>query len=148
MSKISDIYDKIVERIPLALSSPSDLTRLPHSSFLENNAALFLRRGFGVHFGAGVNTEEVIGCQISIERTFLVSLTKEDVSIDIDPLTTATNQKLLMEDLKLIIDDLYQNTEFNILYNNDGGIIPVFEEKKKFFFIEAAFNVTYFETIP
>ena len=78
----------------------------------------------------------------------MVSLTKEDVSIDIDPLTTATNQKLLMEDLKLIIDDLYQNTEFNILYNNDGGIIPVFEEKKKFFFIEAAFNVTYFETIP
>ena len=53
-----------------------------------------------------------------------------------------------MEDLKLIIDDFYKNTEFDIVYNNDGGIIPVFGEKKNFLFIEAAFNVEYFETIP
>lgn len=145
MSNISDIYDSLVTRLQAVFPNH---TRLPHSAFLENNPSFFLRQGYGVHFGPAVNPERLVGCQYSIDRSFLVSLTREDVATNLDPVVTATAQKNLMEDLKLIIDDLHQNTTFKFRYVSDGGIIPVFDDKKKFLFIENVFNVEYFETIP
>jgi len=145
MSKITTIFDLIVTRLEAVFP---DHARLPHSAFLERNPGFFLRQGFGVHFGPGLNTDRQIGCNTSTERNFLVSLTREDVSTELDPVTSATNHKVLMEDLKLLMDDFEQETSFPLIYRSDGGIIPIFEGDENFIFLESVISVEYFEIIP
>lgn len=149
MSNISTIYDGLVTR--LAALFPNH-HRLGNPYDLEVNPDLTLTQGWGLAVGGGANTERYVGCQASVERTFTVIITRRYIARENDADTKATTEKLLLEDLKTLVNDAESNYSIDsstaiIKYVSDSGIEPVRESQENYLHLSVVLTAEYFETI-
>lgn len=94
-TKISTIHDAIVTKISTYLTS---YTQLPNPYIIEENPSTFLKYGFGVAIGPGERTNRVIGCEVSWQRTFMVTLVNYVTTTDTNTTVRETLTKGLLED--------------------------------------------------
>lgn len=147
MSKVSSIYDAIVTRVGTVLPNHR---RLPNPYQIESNTEPSLKQGWGIQIGPGNNPELLVSCQRSIDRDFVIVITRKFYGSDLNILDKASTEKDLMEDSILVINDfekhpLIQDYAAKAIWSSDQGIQFVFVPDKPFFKIEMTMTVTYFE---
>lgn len=150
MTVISDIYDALHTRVVALLP---DHTRLSNPYFLEQNNALDLRQGYGIAVRSGFNTNRQVGCQLSVERTFDIRITRKYYAREFDAVAKSETYKDILEDLQLVIDEFEKYptlaADYNpvIKYISDTGINNIFIEKDNFNEITATYTVEYFKNL-
>lgn len=145
MSKIQEIYDALITVISGQLP---DYTRLPNPYAIEENTFLHLRAGFGVSIGPGTDTERYLGCLVTWQRDFTVTLVRQ-------VFTTQNNTALRVDLEKDLLDD--HDNLMKAVYNNstlsgkaikttaiaDSGLSFIDGERLKFLAMEITVQVDY-----
>lgn len=151
MSVVTDVYDTIHARLPTLF--PSHL-RLSNPYAPEENPESVIKQAYGLKVGAATNTNRNVGCKISISREYSVVFTRKYYANELDASAKASTEKLLLEDARLVENDVEQNVFLigvannpNIKFISDTGIEFVFAENKPFYKIEVLLLVEYFETL-
>jgi hypothetical protein len=153
MSLISDIYDEVKSRVTAQLPSHK---LLPNPYRVESNPETFLRQGVGIKINEAVNTEEIVNCSISIDRSIQIAVTRQYYTTELDRNNLEDVEKILLEDFALITHDVEKNPNLNITalneyphikYVSDNGIELVFDDKDNFIKIVGNFTVKYFENL-
>lgn len=145
MSKIQEIYDALVTVIAFQLP---DYIRLPNPYAVEENTFLHMRSGFGVSIGPGTDTERYLGCLVTWQRDFTITLVRQ-------VFTTQNNTALRVDLEKDILDD--HDNLMKAVYNNstlsgkaikttavaDSGLSFIDGERLKFLAMEITVQVEY-----
>lgn len=152
MSQITTAYDNFVTRIDAVLTSGNGWIKLPHAYNIEKNPEIYMKQGYAIGIGAGLNTKRTFSNTISISREFNVILVRAMHTLDLEVTGRQSVEKQLFEDLKLVIADVEGNSTLNqgqILcsYTGDAGIDYIDAEISEFSLLRANFLIEYFETI-
>lgn len=147
MSAITTIYDAMVTRISTILPNHVRLTN-PYA--ISENNDRFLKQGWGLAIGSGVNTEQLLSCQFTTDREFRVIISRQYYAREFDVTSKASTEKDLYEDLHLVVKDLQKHNTLNtgiyiVTYQGDDGIQNVFGERDVFLYILARVTVRYQE---
>lgn len=102
-SKISTLYDDFVARITAVL--PSHI-RMSDAYLLVKNTDSEKRQGFGVKIGSGSHTGNNLSCDIILEQSLTLILSRIVTAQEIDGSGKAGTEKQLLEDLFLVIQDV------------------------------------------
>lgn len=150
MSKVSIIYDKIVDE--LALLYP-DKTRIPYAYSLADNNARFLIDGYGLQIGAST-FEQLEFCNFMNNREVTVVLTKEVFRTDSDADVIDDISKALLENVYDVQKLFYSYNELGIeesIAKVDIGSVSAIEEvisgKQSFLSMSASFNFYILENL-
>jgi hypothetical protein len=147
MSTISDFHDAIRARMQALFP---DKLELSDNSAIENNDDLSLEDGWAVQFSTGQDGKRQVGCQHSIQRDIVITVTQRVLgghkSIDL----IASVEKQLLEDHLTIVNDFQKNENLgNIVvrrdYQTDTGIERVEGDSREFLMIRTTFQIEYFE---
>lgn len=109
MTKIADIYDNIITLVETTVPT---FKRIPNPYGLDENAAIILRKAYGLAIGAGNNTGRYIGCYTTWEREFTLGLITQVVNTEND----ATGRALVEIDL------LDAHRALLLAFENDGNL--------------------------
>jgi hypothetical protein len=104
---LTQIYDAIVSRIETLFPNHR---RLSDPYDLENNPDNLLKQGWGLAAGpGGDNTERYVSCTESLSVNMTVPFTRAAFSRELDSSTKAAADKLLLEDMQVLADDVLKN---------------------------------------
>jgi len=150
MSDISTIFDGVVSRITGLLPNH---TRLSNPYAIDENSDHQLKKGFGVALGPGRNTKRIICEKHSVERSIIVTITRQVFAKENDTTKRDDMVKNLLEDHAILIKDAWNivnydtgATKFN--FEEDSGIeFARFEDGFKFIQIRMTYLVEYIENI-
>lgn len=152
MSIISTAYDALVSRVELILDTANQgYNKIPNPYNLEDNAEIKLRKGYGVAFLSGQNTNRNVNCKFSVERTMEVVLTRLYTEQDENATNRASLEKLIFEDQYKLINDFEQDITINgqTMYTkwvSDGGIEFLAGVSGRFYILRTQFSLEYLET--
>lgn len=146
---ITTIYDAFVTQ--MATLFPSKY-RLSDPLVIENNDEAALANGYGLHFSTATNSLRLVGCQYSVEREVLITLTNQFYGTHKSTTQLDTTYKTLFEDLHILINDFTKNATISGVttkrdYISDNGVERIFGDTKTFLMIQAIFRIEYFETL-
>jgi hypothetical protein len=149
---ITTAYDNLVSRVAAVLTSGNGWLQIPNGWDVPSNAKGFLRQGYGLAIGAGVNAKLQLSLKLSVERKFTLSIAREVFKTDGDADGYATVAKQLFEDLKLVIKDFETNTTLNggqifCSYVSDTGIQPIESQDFSGMFVQSDFSVILIEDL-
>jgi hypothetical protein len=147
LSKISDIYDAVVTLVSTKLPAYS---RIPNPYALDENTAVLLKRSFGLAIGPGSNTERYVGCLVTWERVYTISLITQVVNTENDTTGRASIEKGLIEDHRAILlgfesDSTLGGICIKAVVTDDGGISYIDGQQAKFLAVEISLAVEYQE---
>jgi hypothetical protein len=148
-STISLIHDELNTMLNVLFPTRSQLT---DGFLIENNAEIELDYAYGLHFGTAFNTNRLIGCQFSIQRQVIITITKATRAGQRAIGLVKTAEKDLLEDHLKLIKDFAKNENLNDLavkrsYVSDNGIDRIFGQQKNFLMIQSTFDIEYFENL-
>lgn len=142
-------YDAIVARLAVLLPLASGYNRLPYAVDLHKNPDLFLKKGwaFGLSEG-GDNTSRLLGAVTTTNLNYTIALTRYNPALELDPVKKSVNEKLLLEDLRAVLVDIWSNN-FNmaspiIKFVGFTGIQPVRTDNDSYIAMVMKLNVEYF----
>lgn len=149
MSLVADIYDKLHVIMSTELST---YTRIPNAYEPNENPELFLRKGYGIGYGAGTNTNRQICDKFSIRRTYTIVLINQVYSTMTNSSSRGTFESSLMNDQKTLINAIENDITLtgsciNARFVGDSGIEYVDGDSNKYILIESSFDIEYLETI-
>lgn len=148
MSAISTAYDVIDAAIAAALPSHKQLSN-PYIP--DENSDLLYDAAWGLAFADGINLNGNLSCKVSIDRNFIVILTRKLSNLRNDTTIRKTTEKLLFEDLKTLIAlcesnvNLSSTTISSMRYVSDGGFEFVRSGPTDIVMIRATFSLIYYE---
>lgn len=99
MSNITIIYDKLREIIPTIVTGRAEL---PNPYSLINNPNLYLKKGWGLTIGEGVESEIGTYCDDFETRTFDIVLTDHLATLNNTHELMAAASKSLMENIRAL----------------------------------------------
>lgn len=154
MSQISTIYDNFNALV---------LAQLPNHSLLINpydpglNDDLTFEKAWGLAVGPAVKPEIELDCRLSIDRSFILTITRKlrvgDLQRNSDAVSSRrTTEKNLFEDQYLIIKKIDQDVTLtgacvNCKMESDDGLQFVRTDRVDLIMIRTLFTVRYFENI-
>lgn len=149
MSQISTILDNI--QTSVAALFPSKL-EMSDPQNVENNDEKTLADGYGVHISSGINSNLMLCDQYSVEREFIITLSRLNAGTHKSNSIYESTIKLLLEDLHLLIQEIssniaIRNSTSTIDWVSDSGIEHFAGENKQFLIIRATFRLGYFESL-
>jgi len=151
MTAISSAHDAIIALIAATLPSA---TILPDPYQLEaTTSQLFLKNGYGVTFGPGENTRSVQSCQIRLNRSFGVVLTRKVTTTENDTTAMGIIRKQIFEDQLLLIKAFDANTlsasVSDVVFVGDGGleVLSPDDTGGRFYVLNSLFECTYLQSI-
>ena len=148
MSKVSDVYDRILLLLETELPS---YAQIPNAYDLGANANLFVQKGYAIGFGPAINTEKFTDCNLSVNRTFSIVLTQQVTAniTDFDGVNAVAKQ--LFEDQYKIIKAIEKDPQLMdtsvTKFTGDGGLEFLTAGQAKYFLIEMQFDSEYFENL-
>lgn len=144
MSKISTVYDEILEVVPSLF--PTKI-RIPNGDSLIDNPHNFLRNGWAIRLdNQSYETSEFHIIETS--RIFTIIFTKEVIKTDsqVDQIDEA--RKNLLEDVLIIQKDFFNIDRLGIPdglarveLNGTSGILDLKSGKSNFIYVEVYFNI-------
>lgn len=149
MSKITTIIDNIRTRVGTVLT---DHKKLCNNRNIDDNDILFLSKGYAVAVGPGNNSNRLLSCNLSIQRTAIVTITRAHFGVDLDTTVRDSLEKSLLEDQFLLIKDLEKDPDLEgilarISYGGDNGIEEVFVDEGHFLMVQTNFDFEYLESL-
>ncbi len=144
---ITAVFDALVTRITAIL--PQHL-RLTNPYDLVQNKETFLKKGWGLGFGAGVNSRRFNSLHFTTQRDFILTISRQYYAKESDIAAKATAEKELFEDLYLVSKDVQKHNTLNdglyiVTYQGDNGIQSVFSDKDVWLYIQVRLTVDYTE---
>ncbi len=156
MSAISTAYDNLLTVI--AAQYPNHM-ELINPYFPELNDDLTYDAAWGMALSEGTNTNRVVGCQMSMKRAFLVTLTRKIFAGSLNR-TSGTiserrqTEKQLLEDQILLIKNFEtnpltsdSNPIIGTIFQTDGGLEFIRTERSDLIMLKSIFEIEYFETL-
>jgi hypothetical protein len=146
MSNFENAYDQIRSVIASTLTS---YTELNNPYIVTDEADIMLASGYTVGIAEGENSNRNICNRITINRSFVVILTKRYYAPSRDILARVTAEKAIVNDQISILKTLtgYSSNEVvRINYANDSGINFFGDERYGILQLDTIINVEYFET--
>lgn len=158
MSAISTAYDALVAQIVSLFPNHIELVN-PYIP--EANDDLTSDAAFGVGFTEGENTQREFGCNYTVRRNFIVTLTRKIYRGDQNRTATSITErrdteKQIFEDLHLLIKAVETNVVLNAqgandiawcLYRADSGLEFLRVENVNLIMVRAIFEIEYFERL-
>lgn len=157
MSEISQAYDAILSLVETTFPDHEELI---NAYAPELNDDLTFDAAFGVSVAEGENTNRVVGCDISQERRWLITLCRKIMAGTLNRSTVTktvrrTAEKNLLEDLDLLVAELEKSPTINnsapivkTVYESDSGLEFIRTERQDLIMIRAVFRTEYFRNIP
>jgi hypothetical protein len=151
-SAITTAYDNLLTRIAAVLTANDGWLQIPNAYDVASNSDSFLKQGYGIKIGSGVNAKRQLGNQMHIDRKFSLIISREVCATDGDTSTYGSVAKQLFEDLKLVINDFETNTTLNsglifCSYESDGGVQPVRGDNYSVVYVSAEFTTILIENL-
>lgn len=150
-ARVNDIYDAWIAVIESTLPGYSRLAD-PYNP--TENVNLILKKGYGIGFGAGVNTERLTKPKMSTVREFNVLLTNQITATESNATARAELEKALFEDHAALVKAVEASASLNdgtLCYTtkwvSDTGVDFIDGERAKYFALELIFESEYFETL-
>lgn len=149
MTKIADIYNAIITLVSTELPT---YARIPNPYALDENTALFLKRSFGLAIGAGVNTERYVGCMVTWQRSYTLSIITQVVNTENDTTGRALVEKDLIDAHRTLLmafetDSTLGGNCIKSVMLSDGGIQYIDGQQSKFLAVEIELAVEYQESL-
>jgi hypothetical protein len=149
MSKVSDISDAIVA---LLASELPTYARIPNPYNITENVALILKKSYGVAIGPGVNTERYVGCLVSWQRNYTISVITQVVNTENDVTGRFAVEKDVIERHRDILLAFERNSTLSgncikAIVTDDSGIQYIDGQQGKFLAVEIALAVEYQESL-
>lgn len=155
MSKVSDIYDLLLTQCSTIYPSH---VKLINPYIPELNDDVQFEKAWGLVVSNGTNTNRFVDCKLSIERDFILTLTRKIFSGNIRSGTAVDEredkEKLLLEDQFLFIQAIENNATINgddsigkIIFQNDAGLEFVKVGRVDLIMIRSVLSVEYFENL-
>lgn len=115
---------------------------------LTDNDDQFLKDGFSIVVGAGINNQTLNNYFQSLSRTYTISITERVEGRDRDISKFEIAEKELLAKKEALISGLitYKGADkgySEIRYESDNGVEAIFGEKKNYLFTSIDFIVTY-----
>ena len=118
MSNISTLYDGLISRLEAIYPSH---VRLSNPYAVEDNDDQDLLLGFGVQVIDAIDSKRNLSCKMSMAQNFIVVLTRVADHLENDRPSWADEEKELLEDRFLFINDTHDNTDMGIV--GDAGLL-------------------------
>lgn len=149
MSLISTLHDAIVTKISTNLTG---YTQLPNPYDIEDNNKLYLKKGFGVAVGPGNRSDRIIGCKVSWQRFFNVTLINAVTTTDHNTTSRETIAKSLLEDHYTLLSQFEINAglggnAIDGIVIQDSGIEFIIIDGTPYYMSEIEIGVEYFEDL-
>lgn len=149
MSNITDIYNGLHTVVAAVLTSH---VRLPDAYNLDRNNEKFLKLGYAIATLPATRLDRSVCDRIWLARDFQVKITRQVTAREFDATGKGTVEKSLLEDLKLVYNELYAEDlaisgANRVVVNGDDGIEFVYGEKINFISIAMNISVEYNETL-
>ena len=148
MSKISSIYDELRTLVGTQLSSHTELNN-PYD--ITDDADTMFDKGWAVGLGPASNTQRQVGCNMSVARDFVVTITRRYFTPSRDIANRIAAEKLLFEDQLLVIKDIETNPSSSniakMVFIGDNGLEFLEGDRFGFIILQSTINVEYFEQL-
>ncbi len=146
-TKIATIYDKIVTLVEANLTG---YRRLPNPYVIDSNTYLHLKQGFGIAIGPGNDTQRYVGCLVTWERQFNITLVREVIALQNNTDARETLEKEFLDDHDALRKAFYLGSSLDgeaikSTVLSDSGISFIDGENKKFLALELNLFVEYQE---
>lgn len=148
-TNVSNVYNAMVVIIEAQLTA---YKKLPNPYDPEENSSLRLKKGYGLAFGAGVNTNRYMNCKIAVDRQFSILLVRQVSKSDHDITGHATLEKSMLEDEFLLIKAFEQDPTLGGVavktrFVGDTGIEFLEGDRNKYLVLEMELGSEYFEDL-
>jgi len=149
MSKVADISEAIVALLAKELPT---FARIPNPYNITENMAMLLRKSFGVAIGPGVNTERYVGCLVSWQRNYTISVITQVDNTENDVIGRFNVEKELIDRHRAILMAFENNSTLDgicikAVVTDDSGIQYIDGQQGKFLAVEIALAVEYQESL-
>jgi len=149
MSQISTIFDNIQTAVSTLFPLKLELS---DPVVIENNDEKTLANGYGIHMSGATNSNRVLCNQYTVEREFVITITKLNAGTHKSNTIFESTIKSLLEELHLLIQTVNENTAIRnsvsiIDWVSDGGIERFSGDSKQFLMIRSIFRLEYFESL-
>lgn len=156
MSNISLVYQDLID---LTIATYPTHKELINAYIPELNDDLTMEAAWGLALAPGLNSKLYASCQLSIERDFMLTLTRKIMAGGLNRSsgtisTRRAAEKALLEDQYLMINNAEKNSGLpavtkitNFTYETDGGIEFVRTEEVNLIMIKTIFKVKYEEVL-
>lgn len=154
MSNITTGFDAIKARLEALFTSGAGYYQLSNPYDVDENTTSALQKGWGIAIGSASNTNRQLSCNLSLQRTMTIVLTRRRYANELDTVPKETAEKQLLEDQYILIKDLEKAIALNsavsgltrFQYTSDGGIESVIEGDA-FIKLVTDFEMEYFEDL-
>lgn len=147
MTKISDIYDALASVVSAELP---DYMRFPNPYVIDTNTFLHQRAGFGIAIGAGSDTERYLGCLVTWQREFSITLVRQVLTTQNNTSVRVALEKEILEDHDKLRKAIYNNSTLsgNAIKTTlvaDSGLNFIDGDRLKFLALEMTVSTEYEE---
>jgi hypothetical protein len=148
LSQIETIYDALVALVAAELP---DYMRFPNPYVIDTNTFLHQRSGFGVSIGPGTDTERYLGCLVTWQRDFNVTLVRQITTTPNNTALRSAIEKEILDDHDKLRKAIYLS---NTLSGNaikstliaDSGLNFIDGDRLKFLALEMTVQIEYEES--
>lgn len=154
MSKVSLIYDALEAKITTLFTGAAAKKKVPNVLALESCTGLTLVNSYGIAFGPSVNTNRVVGCEMSEDRSYAIRFTRLLSTTINNSESIEQVHKQMVEDMFLLkksveTDPSLGNIAANARWIADGGVeqLTTTDQSGSFLVISAEFAAEYFENL-
>lgn len=147
MSGISDFYDQLFVILESLFPNKNELVD-PEN--IEENDYFTLKDGYGVLVSSADNTNRVLDCQYSVNRSFIITITKAIESKENNTSERRRVTKLLLEEHCQLVSVFMKNetlgetvTKYN--WVSDGGVENIIRDKTNIVMIQLLVESEYIE---
>jgi hypothetical protein len=153
MSKISTFYDALITLINNTFTGSDAKLELDDPYNPENNNEVILKNGFGVQIGELVNDKRTLEGKTTFSKRVSVIFTRQHFGSDRNAAVRRTTEKNLLEDELTLIKAIWNDggtlssSVSHMIFETDGGIESIFNDKTNFLMLRMDFNIKYIETI-
>lgn len=156
MSNISQAYDDITAVITSVFPNHNELIN-PY--VLELNDDLTFDKAWGLAIGEGENSNLQLGCRLSVDRNFRLTLTRKifagQLQRNVEAIAARrATEKQLFEDQYLILKEFETNptiTDSSVItkfvWQSDNGLELLKTEKSDIIFLTTVLKLTYLEEL-
>lgn len=149
MTKISSIIDELGTFVGGLLPSK---TRLPNPYDILENPEILLRNGYGIALADGANSNRLVSCKLSVQRTFTIILTKQITTTENNVTQLLDIEKSLYEEHYTLIKAVEEpitlgGNAAQVRFTDDPGTAFVSAERGKYYILSPNVLVEYLEDI-
>lgn len=144
-TKIEQVYDALTTLVETTLS---EYKRFPNPYVIDANTFLHMKTGFGISIGPGNDTERFVGCEVTWQRIFTVTIVQQITTTQNNLARREIIEKDILNDHDKLMKAIYLDNSLGgkaikSFVTDDGGVNFIDGDRLKFLAMEINVAVEY-----